>query len=244
MDPVPVQLQHKQYFISYINKETPDVSLFRFEARDATKVDFRPGMFMMVEYCDDSTCTKLSRAYSIASAPQQNFLEFLIGLAHGQFTSHLDTAKVGDDKYYITGPYGQFAFTPEVNKKVLFLAGGTGLAPFMSMLREIKLLGSDTDVCMLYSIRCPNEIIRKAELDELSRQTNMKLSVTVTRPQPGDGWTGETGHIDADKIKRLVPDYAQRTPYICGPMAFSKAMRDALIAMGVPTTDIKADIWG
>jgi len=236
-------LQHKQYFISYINKETPDVFMFRFAARDATKVSFRPGMFVMLEHSDEIACVNVCRAYSIASAPEEDFLEFLISMVHGQFTSHLDTAKVGDP-YYVSGPYGQFSFSPETDKKVLFLAGGTGLAPFLSMLREIKLLGSGTDVRMLYSVRYPNEILRKAELEELSRQTGLKLNVTVTRPQPGDGWTGETGHIDAGMIKRLVPDYAKRVPYICGPMAFSKAIREALIEMGVPLESIKADIWG
>jgi ferredoxin-NADP reductase len=243
MDQIPVQLQHKQYFISYINKETPDVSLFRFEARDATRIDFRPGMFVMLEYSDESTGTRMDRAYSLASAPQQDFLEFIIGMIHGQFTSHLDTAKVGD-AYYVTGPYGQFAFDPEINKKVLFLAGGTGIAPFISMLREIKLRSSDTDVCMLYSVRYPNEIIRKAELEELSRSVRLKFNVTVTRPQTGDGWTGEKGHICADMIKRLVPDYAQRAPYVCGPLAFAEAIRDALVVIGVPLESIKADIWG
>ncbi len=243
MEPVPVQLQHKKYFISYINKETPDVSLFRLEARDATKVTFRSGMFMMLECSDPKTGAKISRAYSIASAPQQNFLEFLIGLVHGQFTSHLDTAKIGDE-YLVTGPYGQFSFSPELNKKVLFLAGGTGISPFLSMLREINMLGCSNDVRMLYSVRYPNEIIRRAELEELAKQTCLNLSVTVTRPQPGNGWTGETGRIDADMIKKLVPDYAERTPYICGPLAFAKAMKDVLISIGIPPADIRADIWG
>ena len=235
-----MQLQHKKYRISYISKETPDVSLFRFQACDATKVTFEPGMFMMLEYSDG---TSISRAYSIASAPQQDFLEFIIGLVHGQFTSHLDTAKLGDE-YYITGPYGQFYFSPETEKRALFLAGGTGISPFLSMLREIRILGSDTDACMIYSARYPNEIIRRAELEELSRQMNFKLNITITRPQPGDGWTGPTGHIDADMIKRLVPDYAQRTTYICGPLVFAKAMKDALMSIGVPESSIKADIWG
>jgi ferredoxin-NADP reductase len=200
-------------------------------------------MFMMIEYCDTVACTSLTRAYSIASAPQQDYLEFLIAMAHGQFTSHLDSAKIGDE-YFVTGPYGQFSFSPDTDKRVLFLAGGTGLAPFMSMLRSIKMLGIGTDVRMIYSVKYPNEIIRKAELEELAKQTGLKLSVTVTRPQPGDGWTGETGHIDADKIRRLVPDYAQRIPYICGPLAFAKAMKDTLTAMGVQPASIKADIWG
>ncbi len=243
MAPTPVQAQQKPYTIDYIGKETPNVSLFRLRAADSAKLDFHPGMFVMLECRDPASGAKVSRAFSIASAPQQDYLEFIIGMVHGRFTSNLDSAKVGDT-LYVTGPYGQFTFSPETDKKALFLAGGTGISPFMSMLRSIKLLGTGNDVCMLYSVRYPAEIIRKAELDELSPQIGLRLGVTVTRPQPGDGWAGETGHIDADMIKRLVPDYAQRTPYICGPLAFVKAMKDALSSLGVPAESIRADVWG
>jgi len=112
------------------------------------------------------------------------------------------------------------------------------------MLRQIKLLSSGNDVVMLYSVRYPNEMIRKDELAELARELGVKMAVTVTRPQEGDGWTGQTGHIDADMIKKYAPDFAERAPYICGPLAFSKALKDALISLGMPEEKIKADVWG
>lgn len=235
--------QRKPYTIEYIGKETPDVNLFKLKAADSSKLDFEPGMFVMLSCENPAEGVPLARAYSIASAPQEDYLEFIIGMIHGKFTSLLDNAKVGDT-LYVSGPHGQFKFSPNDDKKVLFVAGGTGIAPFISMLHSIKLLGTHNDVHMLYSVRYPNEIIRKDELAELASQIGLKLNVTVTRPQQGDGWTGETGHIDADMVKRLVPDYGQRTAYICGPLAFSKAMMAALKELEVPESKVKADVWG
>ena len=164
-------------------------------------------------------------------------------MIHGRFTSHLDTAKVGDI-YYVTGPHGQFKFVPQEDKKVLFIAGGTGIAPFISMLREIKQLSSGNDVSLIYSVKYPNEIIRKTELEDLAKSLTLKTTITVTRPKEGDGWTGYTGHINGDMIMKSTPDFLERTPYICGPLAFVKALKDALVLLGVKQEKIKADVWG
>jgi glycine betaine catabolism B len=243
MPATPNNFTDKLCTITEMSKETPDVVLFRFESQDKIKMGFDPGMFVMIAYVDPATKEKTARAFSIASAPSQDFLEFYISMVHGKLTSKLENAKIGDS-YYITGPYGQFKFSPSADKKVLFLAGGTGLAPFMSMLREMKLLSSGNDVSMIYSVKYPNEIIRKSELAELGSQINLKTHITVTRPQPGDGWTGQTGHIDSEMIKRYAPDFAERMTYICGPLNFAQAMKDALMALGVPSERIKSDVWG
>jgi ferredoxin-NADP reductase len=238
-----VQFNEKPYRITEILKETPDVNLFRLESEDKALMDFDPGMFIMLGCIDPVTKEKIARAYSIASAPSQNFIELYIHMIHGKFTSHLDTAKVGDI-YYVSGPHGQFRFSAATDKKVLFLIGGTGLAPCMSMLKEVKSKNSGTDVVLLYSVRYPNEIIRKDELAELEKQVALKKVVTVTRPAAGDGWTGQTGHIDAEMIKRYSPDFLERKAYICGPLPFVKSIKDALLSLGVKEESIKADVWG
>jgi len=231
----------KEYRISEIIKETPDVTIFRFKSGDGSILDFEPGMFIMLYY--KSSTEEIGRAYSIASAPGSDTIELIISMIHGKVTSKLEEAKIGDI-YYVSGPYGQFRFDPNRNKKVLFIAGGTGVAPFLSMLRYLKEKALTTDVSLIYSVRYPNEIIRKAELEELSKSINLKLTITVTRPQQGDNWSAETGHINEDMIKRIVPDFSERDPYICGPLAFTKAMKQVLNNLGVEDSRIRADVWG
>ncbi|MGD0510962.1 MAG: hypothetical protein ABSA33_03930 [Candidatus Micrarchaeaceae archaeon] len=66
----------------------------------------------------------------------------------------------------------------------------------------------------------------------------------MTRPKEGDGWTGRTGHIDAQMLKDTAPDISERTMYICGPLAFVKAVKDALVSLNISQERIKADVWG
>lgn len=233
----------KPYVLASITRLTPLVSSFVFKAQDGKSIDFIPGMFAMLEYRDSDPKNTLARAFSIANAPPANEFEFLISLIHGRFTSHLDTAKIGD-VYYISAPYGQFKFDIDSGTKFLFLAGGTGLAPFMSMLRLVEGKGQRLDCAMLYSVRYPEEIIDKAELDDMEEKIGLKTIVTVTRSADGDGWTGEKGHADAAMVVRHVPDVKERISYICGPPAFVKALKDALVSLGVDSKSIHAEMWG
>jgi len=235
----------KPYILESIIKETDNVNLYRFRAQDHASLDFTPGMFAMLYYRDQATGEEIGRAYSIASEPGVDYLDFIIELVHGKLTSKLELAKEGDI-YYISAPYGQFKFDTSLGSKFLFLAGGTGIAPFFSMLKYAAKNAIDADIVVIDSVRYPSSIIAKQDLDALQALEKPKIRciITVTRPQPGDGWTGATGHIDANMLAKYVPDLAERVCYICGPLGFTKAMKDLLSSLGMPTQKIKTEMWG
>ncbi len=236
-------INDKPYMLAEIVKSTPDTYTFKFKPVDGSKLDFSPGMFLMVTFLDTSTGEKISRAFSIASEPNADYVEFFIHMVHGQFTTKLENAKVGDI-YYMSGPYGQFKFDEASDRKVIFIAGGTGIAPFISIMKYIKSRRLNVDIVLLYSIRRPEEELAKDSILSLEKEINLKTCITVTRPQPTDSWQGETGHINAYMIKKYAPDVAERTAYICGPVEFSRAMKDLLLGLGLQNERIKADVWG
>lgn len=232
----------KEFEITEIVHETPDVDIFKLEDEDGTKLSFNPGMFVMLTYTDPSTKAEITRAFSIASGPDVKTLEFYIHMIHGRFTSKLEGMKVGD-KLKVTGPYGQFKFIPSDDKKILLIAGGTGLAPMMSILQEIKNSSTGNDAILLYSVRYPNEIIEKGKLDDLASHITLNTTITVTR-ESDEPWSGERGHIDSAMVKRHCTDYSDRTVYVCGPLAFVKAMKEVAEDLGIKSEKIKADVWG
>ena len=242
-----MQITERKYSLVEKIDETPEVLILKFMPDDNLPVEFDPGMFMMITGVDAQGKRYTARAFSIASDPSTPGMEFMVikEPKHGEHIgrSHFVDAKVGDT-FMLKGPNGQFRFDPKVNRKVLFIAGGTGLAPFISMLRNIKATSSQSDVILIYSVKFPTEIIDKAELEGYKSSLGAKLIVTVTRPQEGDGWAGQTGHVDSAMISKYVKDLAERTVYICGPLAFVKAAKDALAALNVPQQMIKADVWG
>ncbi len=246
--PGVIPITEKKYFVSEIVDETPEVLIVGMKPEDGKPNNFDPGMFMMISGIDKATGEKhVARALSIASDPSSTNMEFFVikSPTHGDHIgkSHFMDVEI-DDSFMLRGPNGQFKYDPNKDKKVLFIAGGTGLAPFMSMLRHMKILGSDTDIVMLYSVKFPTEVIRKQELAELEKELSLKLTVTVTRPAPGDGWSGQTGHIDAPMIQKYAPDFIERMCYVCGPLPFVKAIKDAMTALNVPPQRVSADVWG
>jgi NAD(P)H-flavin reductase len=243
----PIPVVEKAYKLAEKIDETPEVLTIRFAPIDNTGTPFDPGMFFMITGVDSTGKRYVSRSFSIASDPSSPVQEyFIVRRSHVgtsiEHTSHFTEANLGDT-YYIKGPYGQFRFDPQENKKVLFIAGGTGLAPFVSMLRHIRQVNSGNDIDLIYSIKYPTEIIRKQELVDYAKTLNLKTTITVTRLQPTDVWDGEKGHVDAAMIQRHSPDVVERTCYICGPPAFVKAIKDALASLGVKPEKISADVW-
>ncbi len=234
-------IKRKEYLITEIIHETPDVDIFSITPPDNEIMEFDPGMFVMLTHVSADS-KEVTRAFSIASSPTTCVLDFYIHMIHGQLTSKLENSKLGD-KLLVTGPYGQFRFVPSEEKKVLFIAGGTGLAPMMSMLKQIKDQSTGTDVALLYSVRYPNEIIRKEELKSLESEIGLNTTITVTR-ESEQHWDGERGHINSQMISRHVPDYAERTVFVCGPLEFVKAMRTATSELNINSIKVKADVWG
>ena len=234
----------KPSVLESIISSTPSVNIYRFRLQDHQPVDFVPGMFAMLYYKDQATGEEIGRAYSIASEPGVDYFDFMIELVHGKLTSKLENAKIGDI-YYISAPYGAFKFD-STKKKFLFLAGGTGLAPFFSMIKYAIKNNLDADMSMIYSVRFPSWIIAREELESFEKLEKPKVSctVTVTRPQPGDGWTGQTGHIDEAMVRKYVPDFPERIFYICGPLNFVKAMQQVADNLGIAKENVKTEMWG
>ncbi len=235
-------INKKEYIITQIVHETPDVDIFYITPLDNQPLNFDPGMFVMLTYVSTEPKVEITRAFSIGSSPTTPVLDFYIHMIHGQLTSKLENSKIGD-KLLVTGPYGQFRFIPSEDKKVLFIAGGTGLAPMMSMLKQINDQSTGTDVVMFYSVRYPNEIIRKDELKELESKIKLKNIITVTR-ESDLPWNGERGRINSEMIRKHCEDCRERTVYICGPLEFVKAMKQATQELGINNVKVKADVWG
>lgn len=241
------QVAEKKYTLVESIDATPEVIIAHFRPDDGKAVPFDAGMFSMISGIDAAGKRYVARALSIASDPSSPTLEYFIVKQHmlgtAMHTSHFTEANVGD-VFMIGGPHGQFRFDPDKDMKVCFIAGGTGLAPFMSMLRHLKLINSKVDVKLFYSVKFPAEIILPNELKDFEKSIKLNTTITVTRPVPGDGWTGPTGHINPDMLKKFCPDINTRMCYICGPLAFVRAVKDALAAITIPEIRISADVWG
>ena len=189
---------------------------------------------------------RTSRPYSISSSPRQRgYYEITVARSACGFVSDylLDEVKVGDE-FFANGPAGVFRYQPVFHSnKSLFLAGGSGITPFLSMTREVLEAHLDRDIVLLYGCRNEQAALYHEELSAYAAAySNFRYHLVISDDVAG--WTGETGFLDKAHIARLVPDYTARTCYICGPQVMNEFCQRELEALGVPEKRIRRELFG
>jgi ferredoxin-NADP reductase len=185
--------------------------------------------------------------YSIASAPEEaaasGTLEFLIRTdPSGAWGEDFPPLRRGM-RLAVEGPIGSFAFPARVrDSHLLFIAGGTGVAPLRSMIRHARLSGYAGRIRMLYSARTPNDFAYLRELRGMARRGEIELLLTATREITGR-WRGERGRVAADRLATLLADGPTRC-FVCGPATMVADVPAALRRLGVTPDRIHLEQWG
>lgn len=209
--------------ISEIRQEAPRTKTFRLTTN--SHYEFIAGQHTILRVRLPSGF-KSSRDYSFSSAPSSNVLEITVAKEpQGEVSSWLcDTCVVGDI-VEITPPLGtDFTWTPAVTEPSLLIAGGVGVAPFMSMLRERSAVNIGGDIHLLYSAKTYDDICFKQELLDPAVATNVTIS--VSRPL-GDQWKGLVGRITPQQLEPLV--HEAKHVYVCGSYSFVTDIQKLLI---------------
>lgn len=213
-------------------QETPRVKLVRFGLEQP--LSFRAGQWVGVwseDYLGENS-RPLRRAFSIASLPTEKHLELCV--ARGErFSAFLQDSKVGQE-FWIDGPYGMFWLKPA--KKYLFIAGGTGIAPFRSMIHQA--LAEGKEVLLIYSIRTPSDFVYRKELESIKNK-HFKMVVTITM-DAFPNWTGEKGRIQNVLKNHFKEGYAA---YVCGPVGMVEAVETELINLHQHKDSLFIDKW-
>ena len=160
--------------------------------------------------------------FSFSNTPNRKNLRFTIKAA-GDFTSKIDNLKIGT-RVWIDGPLGVFTLKKSINKKYLFIAGGIGITPILSILKSLKDKNSGI---LFYSNKTEEEINFKKEIFASGIKTNY-FNTNL----------GKGNRIDIQKIADLCPDYKERDIYICGPIPMTLSLVRSLKVTGVPIEQI------
>ncbi len=223
--------------------ETPRVMTVRLES-DAWPGHL-PGQHVDVRLTAEDGY-QAQRSYSIASAPAAGRLDLTVEeIADGEVSPYLSEELRPGDRLELRGPIGgYFTWTEADGGPLLLVAGGSGVAPLMSMLRYREAIVSAIPATLLYSSRSSDEIIYREELDRLSADPALRVIHTLTRSHP-DGWVGYTRRIDAAMLEDAsgVPN-AGRLAYFCGPTQLVENVANELVALGYPTDRVKTERFG
>ena len=230
--------------VSEIREETRSAKSFRLVSRDGYLPPFQAGQY--INLFVDVGGIKTSRPYSISSPPNQaGYYEIAVRrVEDGFISSHLLDAVKPGDRFESTGPAGNFYYNPLFHgNDLVFLAGGSGITPFMSMIREVTDRGLPRKLHLLYGSRNPEDIIFRGELEERAkRHENLKLTTVISDPPAG--FEGFTGFITADFMRKVLGDIQGKTFYVCGPEEMYTFCLPELLKLKVPPRKIRREIFG
>ena len=185
------------------------------------------------------------RSYSIASAPEAETLDLVVErLEDGEVSPFLTDELRIDDQLELRGPIGgYFVWQATMAGPIQLIAGGSGVAPFLSMLDHHRAAGSDAPIRLLYSSRTRDEVIAAERLAE-HRARGIGVEITLTRETP-DGWDGRVGRVDGPMLEATTFSAGERPLiFVCGPTAFVEKVAELAVAMGHAPNVIKTERFG
>lgn len=227
-----------------VEEQTKETKVFRFASKTGYLPPFEAGQFINVFVNIDGVRT--SRPYSISSSPRQRgFYEITVARIKTGFVSDyfLDKVKIGDE-FEANGPAGVFHYNPVFHpKKSVFLAGGSGVTPFLSMTREIVNAHLDREIYLIYGVRKKELAICGEELENYAKK-NPNFHYELVLSEPDKDWKGKTGFIDQKLIKSVVGKTDDCEYFICGPEIMNDFCVSELEAMNIPRKRIRREMFG
>ena len=235
----PWLLLRKPYQLTEIQQERGNSWTVTLEPTGSHSLKFAPGQFAWLTL-GTSPFRGKEHPFSIASSAEDpRKLKFTIKEL-GDFTRTIRNFRPGA-KAYVDGPHGVFTTDhyPEA-PGFGFIAGGVGIAPIMSILRTLADRGEKRPMILIYGNSTWDRVLFREELEQL--QTRLNLRVVHVLHSPPAEWNGESGLVTADLLRRnLGPEAAALTYFVCGPVAMTHVVQDALSRMEVPLRRIHSE---
>ena len=230
-----------RYRIISIDSSIHEIKIYRLQPESDKPNQFNPGQAIFLHLLDESGTTIEKKPYSVASPPDVPYIELCIKMVNGKLTGKLENLGVGAI-VGIEGPMGHFAYTGQ--NKAVFIGGGTGVAPFMSMLRQIATKKINGEFILFYSVKDQSGIIYRNELEQLQKiNPSIKVVITLTKEEKGS-WNGEYGRASKEMIAKHLINANEYDWWICGPTELVKNMRIAITELGGDTKKLHMEAWG
>lgn len=235
MTPVPVHLKRKEEIAQ---------GTMSFHFAKPAGFSFRPGQAIDLVLADPTIRgTDAARhAFSIVSAPHEDELAIATRMRDSPYKNALARLPLGATAE-IDGPFGALTLHNKPERAGVFIAGGIGITPFMSMLRHARHAALPHRLVLLYSNRRPEDSAFLAELQRLEGENrNFRLVATMTQMKDSQlPWTGPTGMIDEALLKKIGAELPDPVYYVAGPPAMASALRETLERAGVDGDDIRSE---
>ncbi|HEY9076199.1 MAG TPA: ferric reductase-like transmembrane domain-containing protein [Anaerolineaceae bacterium] len=237
----PWMLLRHPYLVAQVIPERGNAVTLRLRPTHPPALRFQPGQFAWITAWR-SPFSDTEHPFSISSsAENRDFLDFTIKEL-GDFTRTVRSLQVGQ-KVYVDGPYGAFSTDRQPHaQQFIFIAGGIGITPMMSMLRTFVDRREPRPLTLIYANRNWEGVTFREELEQIRSRLNLNLIHVLE--QPPEDWNGERGFISENLLRRCLPEGAAENMveiFICGPKPMMDAVEKALVRLGIPYGDFHSE---
>jgi predicted ferric reductase len=218
----------RRFRVSEVRQETHDTYSVRLESADGKPLPRNPGQFTFLRLVRPGRKSE-THPFTIAASPlEPGIVESTIKKS-GNFTDTIDQTRPGD-LGRIEGPFGRFSLVHYDIERFLFIAGGVGITPIMSMLRYLRETGDRRPAVLIYGNKTASDIIFASELEHLP--DHMRVVHVFSRPD--ESWTGPAGHINRAILEEAAGAHLKTSHvFLCGPRPMMHAVLGELRAAGV-----------
>ncbi len=214
-------------------QETHDVKTFMFSPATPGAFRFTPGQFLTFTFEIDGQ--EISRCYTISSSPTRPDRATITvkRVPDGPVSNWLHDSLQPGDTVQALGPMGSFSSFAHPARKYLFLSGGSGITPLISMARAYYDLGEERDIVFAHNARTPADIIFREELSLMARQSpGFRFTPICDADSALEAWPGYRGRLSLSLLRQIAPDFLEREILTCGPSPYMAAVRGLLSEAG------------
>jgi ferredoxin-NADP reductase len=229
--------------LARIDSQTQDAKTLRFLLPQGQQIAARPGQFLTFEWVIDGK--PVTRSYSICSSPlRTGYIEITPKrVKNGCVSEFLNDRATLGLTVKARGPYGRFCFDEEKHRRIVLIAGGSGITPMIAMLRYMDDLCIPADATLIYCVRREQDIFFQDEILSLRGRLRRFRYVPVLS-QPGSEWKGWKGHVRREILEQEVTNPSESTFFLCGPPMFMDAGRTLLKEMAIRPSQILQESFG
>lgn len=235
----PMRQLHNPYRVVSVRKVALKIWELEIEPRSGAAIDFAAGQFVWLTL-DRSPFAITEHPFSISSCPaNRRFISFVIKEA-GDFTNNIGAIPIGAPAY-VDGPHGNLTLAGRPGIGIVFIAGGVGLAPIMSILRQLQADDHSRHLKLIYGNRVADQIMYQSELDEMKDTLGIEIHHILSEP-PAD-WAGGVGQLDEATLRGYLSfeSHVRWLYVVCGPAPMIDSVENSLERLGVPLRQIVSE---
>ncbi len=218
-----------------IRNLTDDIKELRLRLIEPDTITFKPGQYIQFQVPEYEQCPEsVYRAYSIASAVHEptGITLVVTKVPEGLATTFIHEVIREGDEISLNGPYGEF-YLRDSAREIFFVAGGSGLAPVMSMLYQMAEEKITRNATLVFGARHKKGLFYVEEIEALKeRLPNLKVIFALSNPQEEDRWDGERGRV-TDVLEKIIKNGANKEAYLCGSPGMVEACVELLTKKGI-----------